>query len=351
MSSENAVPQQKNNRPGSRLQRAREDRGWSVPQTAEKLHVIPRYVRAIEEGDYNQLPGLVFLKGYVRSYARLVNLSEDRLIEDLEQELLVSGDPMLAQPPASTVPAGFDEQSTKSNRKLGAVVVILALAIGAYVLWDLNQANKSQSPAMTPPASSNSNAITDGSDKADASKSAPAAKLEDASTQTPEALENEPVQVEEPVAETSVEVASVEPESNESGSVPETVENSVAENVVVENTVAGNVESNPETVAEIESVDEAAIVEGAVANEAEQGATAAVKAIFTGDCWFDLRDRDNNRTVGLYRAGDVVDFSGNYPLRFVVGAVDAVSISVAGQPLDFTKYRVRNNRVELVLEQ
>jgi len=347
MSSENAVPQQKNNRPGHRLQRAREDRGWSVPQTAEKLHVIPRYVRAIEEGNYNQLPGLVFLKGYVRSYARLVNLSEGRLIEDLEQELLVTNDPMLAQPPASTVPVGFDEQGAKSHRIWGGVVVIIVLAVGGYFLWDMSQSKQSEFPAATPPeasdspgASDNNTGASDNSSVTGMDKPAPMVKSE-IIPQASEPIVEAPAKIEE--------TTSSEPEQIEIIPTQKPMENAVVGNAAGED---GEDIELSQSAADTESLDAAASDEGVVADHAGlEGASTSVKAIFTGDCWFDLRDRNNNRTVGLYRAGDVVDFNGNYPLRLVVGAVDAVSISVAGQMLDFSKYHVRNNRVELVLEQ
>ncbi len=339
MSSENAVPQQKNNRPGSRLQRAREDRGWSVPQTAEKLHVIPRYVRAIEEGDYSQLPGLVFLKGYVRSYARLVNLSEDRLIEDLEQELLVTSDPMLAQPVASTVPAGFDNEKSGSNIKLFVLLIIIGLAVGGgYFLWEANKAGPDAAKVTSPSEPTATQPTEKSSATAPATESNDAGAAEISAVTEP----NIETQADKDAAFTENEAVSPEAVPIEPEPAPVETVGAVPEKPVIETSVAPEVDAT-----EAEAIDAPVDNSGQV----ELEGLVSVKAIFTSDCWFDLRDRDNNRTVGLYRAGDVVDFSGYFPLRFVVGAVDAVSISVAGKPLDFSKYRVRNNRVELVLEQ
>jgi cytoskeleton protein RodZ len=76
-----------------------------------------------------------------------------------------------------------------------------------------------------------------------------------------------------------------------------------------------------------------------------------VSASFNGDCWFDLRDRNNDRIVGLYRSGDSVNFNGEYPLKFVVGAVNAVTIRVNNKSLDFADYPVKNNRAQFTLER
>ncbi|WP_020408504.1 RodZ domain-containing protein [Hahella ganghwensis] len=344
MSSENAVQQKTNNKPGSRLKRAREDKGWSVSDTAEKLHVIPRYVRAIEEGEYDQLPGLVFLKGYIRSYARLVNLSEDRLIEDLEQELLMSSDPMMETGSAAVSPAGFEESKGGGKKVLLLGIVIVLAGVG-YFAWEYF----SQQQVTTPEASAplepeevmeqdrtqlegvDTETVTSTATSTDAASVSDNAPIVAEELITPE----EPVPASEavidaqPTLEPSVETVT---ESSE----PETPSVTLEEAVV----------QVPEPAEAVEEVTASSSVA-----ESADSSSVTVKAVFTGDCWFDLRDRDNNRTVGLYRAGDVVDFSGAYPLRFVVGAVNAVSIDVNGKPLDFSQYRVRNNRVELVLEQ
>ncbi|OZG73840.1 hypothetical protein BTA51_08575 [Hahella sp. CCB-MM4] len=345
MSSENAVPQKTNNRPGSRLKRAREDRGWSIPETAEKLHVIPRYVRAIEDGDYGQLPGLVFLKGYVRSYARLVSLSEDRLIEDLEQELLMSSDPMIEPSGAATSPAGFSESADKGGRKWAVLLILVVLAGIGYFGWqNFNESLKGETDA---PLATETTGSSDGS----AFESDAEIKPE------PETAPSDQSALNIPPEEATIESeGKVQPEAEVAGDSEVAVdETDLTSNTGVTSNSA-EIESQPAVVEEQSpAISEADFTESRVSSAADDSVTdparVAIKAVFSGDCWFDLRDRDNSRTVGLYRSGDVVDFTGFYPLRFVVGAVNAVSIDVNGEPLDFSRYKVRNNRVELVLEQ
>src|SRR5207253_8539290 len=66
--------------PGSRLKSAREAAGLSLDQVAQQLKLAPRQVRALEDEDFAQLPGRTFARGFVRNYARLLNLEADDLL-------------------------------------------------------------------------------------------------------------------------------------------------------------------------------------------------------------------------------------------------------------------------------
>jgi len=65
---------------GAALRAAREAAGLSADAVAQQLKLHPRQVRAIEEDDYGRLPGRTFVRGFVRNYARLVNLDADAIV-------------------------------------------------------------------------------------------------------------------------------------------------------------------------------------------------------------------------------------------------------------------------------
>ncbi len=69
---------------GGMLKRARELRGISLEEVAAATHVRLNYLRAIEQNHLDQLPGLVFLKGYVRAYVEYVGLNLDEVMVLLE---------------------------------------------------------------------------------------------------------------------------------------------------------------------------------------------------------------------------------------------------------------------------
>jgi len=68
---------------GTWLRVAREAAGLSQDAVAQQLKLAPRQVRAIEDDDYGRLPGRTFVRGFVRNYARLVNLDPEAVVEAL----------------------------------------------------------------------------------------------------------------------------------------------------------------------------------------------------------------------------------------------------------------------------
>jgi cytoskeleton protein RodZ len=67
--------------PGSLLLAQRETLELSLQHVADELNLTMHYVRALETDSYDKLPGDVFVKGYIRSYARLLGLDPDQMLE------------------------------------------------------------------------------------------------------------------------------------------------------------------------------------------------------------------------------------------------------------------------------
>jgi helix-turn-helix protein/uncharacterized protein DUF4115 len=67
---------------GEKLRRQREQRGIALDQIANATKISTRMLRALEEEHFDQLPGGVFNKGFVRAYARHVGLNEEEAIGD-----------------------------------------------------------------------------------------------------------------------------------------------------------------------------------------------------------------------------------------------------------------------------
>lgn len=68
--------------PGKRLKQAREGRGLSRKDIAERLNLSEQVIDAIETDDQDHLPGHTFVRGYLRSYASLIALDADSIIAD-----------------------------------------------------------------------------------------------------------------------------------------------------------------------------------------------------------------------------------------------------------------------------
>ena len=83
MASTEGVPLPPSTVAGVLLRVAREAAGLSIDMVAQQLKLAPRQVKALEEGDYTHLPGRTFVRGFVRNYARLVQLDPERVVRAL----------------------------------------------------------------------------------------------------------------------------------------------------------------------------------------------------------------------------------------------------------------------------
>ncbi len=113
---------------GERLREARESQGISISQAAVETRILQRYLVALEDGDYQHLPGDVYARGFIRNYADYLSSPADELIELYRRERGMSE-------PIRIVPA------TSSPRVRGLVLpsffgvffVVLVLVGGSYL--------------------------------------------------------------------------------------------------------------------------------------------------------------------------------------------------------------------------
>ena len=80
---------------GEKLKLEREKRKISLEQISSSTKIGTRMLQALEEEKFNQLPGGIFNKGFVRAYARVVGLDEDQAVADYLQ---ASGEASPARP-------------------------------------------------------------------------------------------------------------------------------------------------------------------------------------------------------------------------------------------------------------
>ena len=71
---------------GEKLRQLREERRLRVVDLSRKITVKVAYITALQEGRYDQLPTKVYVKGFVRSYARYFGVPEDVLLHLFERE-------------------------------------------------------------------------------------------------------------------------------------------------------------------------------------------------------------------------------------------------------------------------
>jgi len=109
-------------------------RGVSLEEISESTKIGTRSLRALEEEDFEKLPGGIFNKGFVRAYARFLGLDEDQAVADFDaawkQHQTANGPPQEIE----AEPKKEDPQSS-SNLLIGtALVLLLAILAGGYIV-------------------------------------------------------------------------------------------------------------------------------------------------------------------------------------------------------------------------
>jgi cytoskeleton protein RodZ len=116
--------------PGAMLRQGRESRGLSVDDVAQALKLTPKQVAAIESEEFDILPGNTFARGFVRNYARFLQLDPAPLMAALERQLAhAEVDLSPVSNAGGTMPTGFASRGVPR-----AVWLFLAIAVVALVL-------------------------------------------------------------------------------------------------------------------------------------------------------------------------------------------------------------------------
>lgn len=116
--------------PGILLAAKREEYGWSVKEVAGALRLSMKTVEAIEQDDYQQLPGKTYVMGYWHSYSQLLGISIDDSIQVHRAELSSDVREIALEPNHKQV-RGSEEKS----RKLFALLFACLLAAFLVAVW------------------------------------------------------------------------------------------------------------------------------------------------------------------------------------------------------------------------
>lgn len=149
--------------PGQILAAARMEKGLSVVDVARSLRLSNRQIEAIEADDYERLPGITFIRGFIRNYAKLLQIDPEPLLTVSQQTAAPA-----AQTQAISVPPGQGEFSSSRNQrtfsagnesaKKVAKLLPVLLVIVALVGWAAYEllVNGSTSTVVVKPAADGS---------------------------------------------------------------------------------------------------------------------------------------------------------------------------------------------------
>ncbi len=306
--------------PGQRLRMAREARHVTRDAVAAHLRIEPGTIDALEIDDYARLPAAVFVRGYLRAYAKLVGLEVDPLLSAFDQRTARTPPPLVL--PAAVGPdietrAGF------------ARWIVLALALLSLLLfyqwWHLTGARHSPVTAVSQVAGMQSAAP----------KPAPAIPKADIPAEIPAAVSMPPPDTplenlyETPADESGlgeVTAAPPAPVTAKTAPAPAVTSPVVAVPPTTVAATGGSAVQTKQPAAESKPV-------------APDAATGPLVMRFNDDCWVVVRDTGGRALLqGLIKSGQRHVLYGKPPFQLTLGNAPAVEIEYLGQRFDQSSY-------------
>lgn len=120
---------------GEQLHAARLARKLSIGDVATALKLSLHQVEALEADDWARLPCKTIIRGFVRNYARLLNLDSDALMATLDTVPMPAG-PELTMPPGTNVPVPHDGGVERRDYvRIFSGLIVLLIAVAAYFFF------------------------------------------------------------------------------------------------------------------------------------------------------------------------------------------------------------------------
>jgi cytoskeleton protein RodZ len=139
---------------GEQLAAVRQSRGLSVAEIAQQLKLSPWQVEALESGDYKRLPSPVFVRGFIRNYARLLKIDVADMLATSEHQLPAAA-PLASAVRRASAEIPFPTERRRINwSKYAIATVILLIPLAVYEFYPDDtpeQAVKSGQVELAPP--------------------------------------------------------------------------------------------------------------------------------------------------------------------------------------------------------
>lgn len=133
---------------GQELKRARDERGITLHDISNSTHLGVRFLQAIENDNYDILPGGVFNRAFVRKFAKHVGYDEEQALKLYEEQLEIQG--IEPQKRYQLGVEDFENKSSSGNGLLFSLLALLLLGAGAYVAYILfNPSTPNPGPSQT----------------------------------------------------------------------------------------------------------------------------------------------------------------------------------------------------------
>lgn len=297
MNTEDNTPQNAPLSTGERLRLAREQLGLDQAAVAHRLCLKVSTVRDIERNHISPDLATTFIRGYIRSYARLVNIPEEELLPDVDKQ------PPLKRPKITSFP-GFPHSTHRKKRDRCLIwstwlILIIVLGLTGAWWWQNHKIQQITIPAVP------------------VSRNAVPVPINPAPAPVP-VINNQPEKTERPATTaTPIQPATTDEQMTSDSSLH-----------------ASTVSTPPAAVTTVPSSPPRVENPAPVAHN-----LSAIDMHFTNDCWIEVTDSAGKILVtGLKKKNDRLSLSGTPPYQLKIGAPQAVQINYRGSIVDLSRF-------------
>ncbi|WP_406669817.1 RodZ domain-containing protein [Pseudomonas putida group bacterium ESBL64] len=313
--------------PGELLRLAREKRDWSQAEVARKLNLTVSSLNHVETGAFDKLPGHTFARGYIRAYAKLMDLDQAALVDAFDR---YTGTHAKGSDVHSL--GRIEEPVRLSHNILRGVSLLLLVAVvgGGFFWWqdqgslrgkDLAKIALEHVEVESADGTTQIHPLDEPEDQAvsagQQAESAPLA-LEQGAAEQPAAAEQAPVSSEAAIAAAPApaQQAPVQPAP-------------AASPAPVTPPVQATAAPAPAPAPAVAAAEPAAVPAG----------SAKVAIQFTADCWTQVSD-GNGKVLfsAIKRKGDNLELTGKPPFAVRLGFARGAQVSYNGQAVDVAPF-------------
>ncbi|MFY3770147.1 Cytoskeleton protein RodZ [Providencia manganoxydans] len=296
---------------GKLLSQARERIGLTQEAVAERLCLKVSTVREIDEDIKPAGVEPTFLRGYMRLYARMVNVAESEL-----NALLKTDEPIAVSTVSSMQSYSLGKKRKKREgwlMKVTWLIVILLIAMVGVWWWQDHQAQKSELTTMA----NQNDLILSQQNNVENSTESPSDVPDNSAINAPLTAESTPI-----------DLAPAQP-----------IDTQVMESQPVKTVPLPNAPNTNVTVDRAQTHDEP---------EAAPVVQDALVMSFKGPCWLEVRDANNKILFsGTKNNGDKLDLQGTPPYRLNIGAPANVDAQFNGNVVDLSRFIKANRPAKL----
>ncbi len=321
--------------PGETLRKARESKNWVLADVAAQLHLTAQALQQLESGAFEKLPGHTFARGYVRAYAKLLGMDQNRLVSEFDQ---FTGSDASGSRVHSLGRIEEPVRLSQSILKVVSLCLLLALGAGAFFWW---QAGAGKVPTL-PADLGLEHVEVEGADGT--------TEIHVLDEPEDQAVADAQMPDETVVAELSAEVvAQPEVSGNSEGTVPPAVAAPVETGsqaplvpqpeVPMPAAPTAPVPAEPTPVMPPASVPVAPVAAEPIVALAPAAGESRVHLQFTADCWTQLTDANGKVLLSaLKRRGESIELVGKAPLELRLGFARGAQVRLDGQSVDVAAF-------------